>query len=77
MKPTTSIGFTSDTREHEQLQDAWRSLNDALQRLQSIEVALEHLNIGQAKDYLKAAQWNLGKARKSIESIGKSGKLKS
>jgi hypothetical protein len=30
MKPSTSIGFTSSTREHEQLQEAWRSLNDDL-----------------------------------------------
>ena len=72
----SSVGFTPKGSEVEKLREACQSLNDVLRGIASAQACLELLNIGMAKEHLKAAQWHAGEAKKAIALVGQSLKPK-
>ena len=71
----SSIGFAPRPgSEVEQLRTAYKSLNDVTRNLASAEKCVKTQDLKMAEHHLRAAEWHLEQAKRTIAEIGQSQK---
>jgi len=69
----SSIGFAPRPEsEVEQLRSAYRSLNDVTRNLVSVARCVKSQDLKLAEHHLRAAEWHLGEAKRTIAGLGQS-----
>ena len=69
----SSIGFAPrQGSEMEQLRAAYKSLNDVARNLTSAERCVKGQDLKMAEHHLRAAEWHLGQAKRTIAELGQS-----
>jgi hypothetical protein len=74
----SSVGFVpGDSKDIEQLREAWQSLNALLNNITNAEACLQNHDLKLTADHLKVAKWNLGEVKKAIAMVGQARKGRS
>ena len=74
----SSIGFAPrQGSEVEQLRAAYKSLNDVTRNLANAARCVKGQDLKMAEHHLRAAEWHLGQAKRTIAEIGATKKHKS
>jgi hypothetical protein len=73
----SAVGFAplpSEDPELEKLREACKRLNFTIRAIKDAQTCLTQLNLGQARDRLRNAQWQAREAKKLLTEVGKNRK---
>jgi hypothetical protein len=69
----SAVGFTTgETKELQQLRQAWKSLNALLKNIENAEACLANHDLKLTANHLQVAKWNVGEVKKAIKTVGQS-----
>jgi len=69
----SAVGFTTgETKELQQLREAWKSLNALLKNIENAEACLANHDLKLTANHLQVAKWNVGEVKKAIKTVGQS-----
>jgi hypothetical protein len=75
----SAVGFAplpSEDPELEKLREACKRLNFTIRAIKDAQTCVTQLNLGQARDRLRNAQWQAREAKKLITEVGKDRKAR-
>ena len=75
----SAVGFAplpSEDPELEKLREACKRLNFTIRAIKDAQTCLTQLNLGQARDRLRNAQWQAREAKKLLTEVGRTRKTK-
>ena len=70
----SAVGFAplpSEDPELEKLREACKRLNFTIRAIKDAQTCVTQLNLGQARDRLRNAQWQAREAKKLLTEVGK------
>ena len=73
----SAVGFAplgSEDAELEKLRETCKRLNFTIRAIKDAQACLNQMNIGQARDRLRNAQWQAREAKRLLAEIGKRSK---
>ena len=73
----SAVGFAplpSEDPELEKLREACKRLNFTIRAIKDAQTCLTQLNLGQARDRLRNAQWQAREAKKLLTEVGRTRK---
>lgn len=66
----SSIGFTPQLSEIDELRNAYGAMNDVARNIKSVRECAQREDWRMADHHLRAADWHLGQAKEKIAAVG-------